>query len=109
MKIEYVTTVLKKSGVLFSGALVREIKSFFPNRKLVMGISILNQKYRVWAIPIRYEGPDADMAIIEHDFDAIEDSVDHFQDFMRECCKDVRDITLKCKFNLRIYPLLNHQ
>jgi hypothetical protein len=108
VKIEYVTTVLKASGVLYAGALVRKIKSFYPNRKLVMGISILDQLYRVWAIPIRYEGPDADLAIIEQDFDAIEDAVDYFQDFMRESCKDVRDITLKCKFNLRIYRLQNN-
>jgi hypothetical protein len=105
VKIECVTTFLKKSGVLYSGALVRKIKSFYPNRKLVMGISILNKHYRVWAIPVRYEGPNPDLAIIEQDFDAIEDAVDYFQDFMRETCKDVRDITLKCKFNLRIYPL----
>lgn len=92
---------------MYSGALVRKIKSFYPNRKLVMGISILNKHYRVWAIPVRYEGPDGDLAIIEQDFVTIEDAVDYFQDFMRESCKDVRDITLKCKFNLRIYPLLN--
>jgi len=107
VKIEYVTTFLRKSGVLYSGALVRKNKSFYPNRKLVMGISILNKHYRVWAIPVRYEGPDGDHAIIEQDFVTIEDAVDYFQDFMRESCKDVRDITLKCKFKLRIYPLLN--
>lgn len=107
MHTSEVLTVIQESYILYSGTLVRKINSFYPGRKIVMGISFNDGLFRVWAIPVRYASPDPNINIIEHDFESIDDTVDYFMEFKRDSCKDTVDIKKIGKLTLKTYPQPN--
>jgi len=102
-----ISEVMKESNVLFSGALKRRINSYYPNRHLMMGIAVHDPVYRVWALPMRYDGPDANLEVVLKDFQTMEEAVDYFMDFMRDSCKDVVEISQQNKVILKTYLFPN--
>jgi len=107
MTANEIVKVLNESYLLYSGTLRRKIKSFYPNRKIVMGVSIRDHQFWIWAIPFHYEGPNDQVYILEQECKNIDDAVSYFLDFMRDSCKDVKDIKDKGKIILRTYPQPN--
>jgi len=92
---------IRESKILYSGVLARKVRLFFPGRQIVMGISIHDHQYKIWAIPKRYKGEDADIAVFEGDFKDLEEAVDSFLEFMQGSCKNAKDITLQYKIILK--------
>jgi len=107
MTADEIVKVLNESYIMYSGTLRRKINSFYTNRKIVMGVSIQNHQFWIWAIPVHYEGPNDRVYIIEQGCNNFDEAVNYFQDFMRDSCKDVIDIKHKGKIILRTYPQTN--
>jgi len=72
-----------------------------------MGVSIQNHQFWIWAIPVHYEGPGDKVYIIEQGCKNIDEAVDYFQEFLRDSCKNVKDIKHKGKIILKTYPQPN--
>ena len=107
MTIDEIAKTIKENYVLYSGALRRKIGSFYPHRKIVMGVSIQNHRFWIWAMPVHYEGPNDKVFLIDQSYENIDDAVSYFLDFMRDSCKDVKEIEHKSKIILRTYPQPN--